>query len=78
MNDYGEIYVRLHKGLSFDQKMSMIRMAVENQLLTANRIHYIEILHHCLSIVNILDDGVPILSSKNGYLYSYTFKLDYY
>ncbi len=76
--DYGKIHVRLHKGLDKDQKLTMVKLAVENQLFTQNREHCIEILRHCFAFVNILDDGVPIENNFNNFLYKYSFKLEYY
>lgn len=76
--DYGEIYVCLHKGLTQDQKETMIKKIVENQLLAQNRTHYVEILHQCLVLSRILDDGVKFENKFNNFHYKYTFKLDYF
>ena len=76
--DYGEIYVCIHKGLTVDQKETMIKKVIENQLFLQNRTHYIEILHHCISLSRILDDGVMFENNFSNYHYKYSFKLDYF
>lgn len=76
--DYGEIYVCLHKGLSVDQKETMIKKVVENQLFYKNRTHYVEILHHCLVLSRILEDGVKFENKFNNFHYKFSFKLDYF
>lgn len=75
--DYGEICLKIHTGLSIDQKLTMIKLAVENQLFPANRRHYIEILNHCYAISKILDDGVPFTNEFNNFQYKYKFKIEY-
>lgn len=77
MVDYGEIYVGLHKGLSKDQKETMIRRAIENQLLAKSRAHYVEIYTHCLALSRLLDDGVRLENNFNNFFYRYTFIIDY-
>ena len=76
--DYGTINVTLHRGLSLDQKMTMIKNAVENQLFTRNRNHYNEILDQCIAISKIIDDGIPVVNRLNNYIYKYSFFLNYY
>lgn len=77
-SDYGEIKLYIHKGLSKDQKETMIKLAIENQLFTKNRMHYIDILDQCLALSRMFDDGVPIKNCINNYIYSYTFNLMYF
>lgn len=52
--DYGTIRVQFLHGLTWDQKASILKMSVENQLVTNNREHYIQILNECLSFAQIL------------------------
>lgn len=72
--DYGVIQVRFHRGLSLDQKVTMVNLAVENQLLVKNRTHYIDILDKCVSISKIIDDSFEFLFSN--FEYSFKFKMD--
>lgn len=76
--DYGNIHVRLQKGLEKDQKITCIKNTVENQLFARNRQHCIEILRCCFAIVNVLDDGVPFENKFNNFVFKYTLKLDYF
>lgn len=76
--DYGEIRVCIHHGLTIDQKLTMIKYAMENQLFSSNRRHYIEILNHCYAISKILDDGVSFVNDFKNIEYRYVFKLDYF
>lgn len=71
--DYGEIRVQIHKGLTLDQKVTIIKNAVENQLITDNRSHYIEILDKCISVSNVLDSSFEILFINQ---YKFKFKMD--
>jgi hypothetical protein len=55
MIDYGIIRVTLHPGLTFDQKSTIIKQSVENQLVTSDRSHYIAILNDCLEMSRVID-----------------------
>lgn len=72
--DYGIIHVRFHRGLSLDQKVTIVKLAVENQLLVTNRTHYIDILDKCISIAKIMDD--PFEFSFNNYKYIFKFIME--
>lgn len=74
--DYGTVSLRIHYGLSYDQKMSMILSAFENQLF-APRNHYNEIVDSCLAFTKLVEDGTPIKIKSNKLTYKYTFILDY-
>ena len=75
MEDYGTINVSFHPGLTYDQKATIVKQSVCNQLLTTNRKHYIEILDDCTEMSNILED-LPIIIRRFEDGYTYVFKLD--
>lgn len=73
MIDYGTISVRLLPGLTWDQKVTIVKMCVENQLITIDRSHYIEILHHCIEMMKVMR-GEPFsirwsIDGKYQYVY---------
>jgi hypothetical protein len=48
MIDYGIITICFPDGpLTDDQRLSIVNMSVENQLVTSDRSHYVDILHDC-------------------------------
>lgn len=71
--DYGTIRVRLHPGLSWDQKATIVKMSVDNQLVTDDRRHYIQILSHCTDMLKVIvDEPFSIKWSIDGkYRYVY-------
>lgn len=75
--DYGTILVKLHPGLSFDQKMSMLFMTLDNQLHTENRNHKNTITQVCTTLLQTVDDGVPFGFVSHGSFYRYTFVIVY-
>jgi V8-like Glu-specific endopeptidase len=48
--DYGTIRVLLHPCLDYDQRVTIVKQSVENQLITEKREHFIEILHQCTKL----------------------------
>lgn len=75
--DYGTIIVKLHRGLSFDQKMTMLFMTLDNQLHTENRTHKNTITQVCTTLLQTVDDGVPFGFVSKGSFYTYTFVVVY-
>lgn len=74
--DYGTIVVFLQEGLSYDQRISIIKTNVENQLLTHNRSHYIEILNQCIEISKLAETSAPFSINWNLSEYKYTFRIE--
>ena len=74
--NYGVIQVTLHRGLTDDQRCSIVRTAVENQLLTKNRGHFNQILNHCLEMSKL--DAPVKIDWKILDRYAYSFILSYY
>lgn len=72
MIDYGTFVVYLHPGLSLDQKVTIVKHAVENQLVTNERSHSIEIMHQCIEMSKIFD--VPM--NINIKMKEYSYKLE--
>lgn len=75
--DYGTILVKLHPGLSFDQKMTSLFMNIENQLHTTNRSHKNSITQICTTLIQTVDDGVPFGFVSKGSFYRFTFVVVY-
>lgn len=75
MIDYGTIYVFLQNGLTYDQSYSIVKINLENQLLTSNRQHFNEILNQCTEILNFLPLA-PFTITWNLPHYKYTFKIE--
>lgn len=71
--DYGTISIFMHHGLSHDQRCSVVRQNVENQLVTSNRTHFNEILHNCTEISKL---EVPVTVSWNVSAYRYILKIE--
>lgn len=69
--DYGTIRVTIHTGLSEDQLVSTVKMAVENQLLTSCREHYNEILNQCIGITKSCVPPLEVNWNMKEYKYSY-------
>lgn len=75
--DYGTIRVHLLPGLTWDQKATIVQLSVENQLVTSNRSHYIQILHNCIEMLkNIEDEPFSIKWCING-KYKYVYEVLY-
>jgi hypothetical protein len=75
MIDYGTIRVTLHPGLTFDQKATIIKQTVENQLVTSDRSHYINILHDCTEMTRVIGDATFsikwVIYGKYQYVFEY-------
>jgi hypothetical protein len=69
--NYGTIVVTLHPGLSEDQLVSTVKMAVDNQLLTGNREHYNEILNQCITLAQTCVPPLKVLWKMREYMYDY-------
>lgn len=73
MRDYGTIEITLHPNLSKDQRVTMVSLSVQNQLITTNRLHYFEILSQCVDFSNhFKDEPISINFTTNEYTYSLT------
>lgn len=70
--DYGTISVCLHPGMTYDQRCSVMRLSLDNQLETNNRNHYNEILNQCL---DVLSDNDDVTIDWNMRDYKYTLKV---
>lgn len=75
--DYGTIHVKFHPNLTYDQKMSILIMNIENQLHTDNRVHKNIITNHCITLLKMMDDGVPFNFVCDGIFYKYAFAVSY-
>lgn len=69
--NYGTISVTIHQGLSEDQLVSTVKMAVENQLLTSKREHYNEILNQCIGITKLCVPPLKVRWDMREYKYDY-------
>jgi hypothetical protein len=69
--NYGTISVTLHAGLSEDQLVSTVKMAVENQLLTNRREHYNDILNQCIGIAKLCEHPLKVRWDMREYKYDY-------
>lgn len=67
-----KIHVTLHKGLSEDQRETIIKLAVENQVMA--REEYISVLNNCIAISKFFKDGVPFEHNFDTFVFS----VDYY
>lgn len=68
MIDYGTIVVRFHENLTYDQKATIVRQSIDNQLCTEDRMHYIEILGESINMCKFIDDPDEIrLTFKDKY-----------
>ena len=75
MIDYGTIVVFFQKGLTYDQRASIVHVNVENQLLTSDRKHFIEIMNQCLEISKIVEND-PFTITWNFREYRYKFSVE--
>lgn len=73
--DYGIIQVRLLPNLTDDQKYTIIKQVVENQVFSRNRTHYNEILNRCTNIV-IENPNISINIKFIMAEYVYLFKIN--
>ena len=73
MIDYGTFTAYLHPCLSLDQKITIVKQSVENQLITTNRKHSIDILHQCIVMSKLF--SVPMNIRIKMKEYSYTLEL---
>ena len=73
MVDYGTFTVYLHPLLSLDQKVTIVKQSVENQLVSSDRKHSMEIMHQCIEMSKIFD--VPMNISIKMKEYSYNLEL---
>jgi hypothetical protein len=73
--DYGTIQVHFLPGLTYDQKYTIIKQHIENQIFTKNRMHYNEILEQCTEIMKLIENTFTI--SWNLPTYKYTLKIEY-
>lgn len=73
MTDYGTFTVYLHPFLSLDQKVTIVKQSVENQLVTKNRNHSIDIIHQCIEMSKIF--SVPMNISIKMKEYEYKLEL---
>lgn len=73
--DYGTIRVQFLPGLTWDQKVSILKMSVDNQLVTSNRSHYNNILNDCIEMVRVINQ--PPFSIKWSIFgkYQYVFEV---
>jgi hypothetical protein len=73
--DYGTIHVRLLPNLTDDQKYTIVKQVVENQVFSQNRNHYNQILNQCTNfVIENPDISMNIKWKLPEYVYS--FKID--
>jgi hypothetical protein len=75
MIDYGTIHVFMQRGLTYDQAFSIVRINMDNQLLTSNRTHFNEILHQCTQVIKFMNEA-PFKITWNLVEYRYVFRID--
>jgi hypothetical protein len=73
--DYGTIRIVLHPNLSHDQRFTLVNTSVHNQLFTATREHYNEILYQCQELSKLVYD-TPVTISWNYIHYKYKIIFD--
>jgi hypothetical protein len=76
--DYGTIQVTFHKGLTWDQKASIVKMSIDNQLVTNSREHYNEIMNQCLDLIRMIGDVPFSINCKICEKYMYTFTVEFF
>ena len=74
MVDYGTFTVYLHPLLSLDQKVTIVKQSVENQLVSSDRKHSIEITHQCIEMSKIFSVPMNISIKMNEYSYKLELK----
>ena len=75
VTDYGTIIVFFQRGLTYDQRASIVSVNVENQLLTSDRRHFIEIMNQCLEISKLVEND-PFTIAWNFREYRYKFSVE--
>jgi hypothetical protein len=73
--DYGTILVHFLNGLTYDQKYTIVKQTIENQIFTKNRMHYNEILDSCTEMMKIIENSFTINWNLPGY--KYAFRIEY-
>ena len=74
MSDYGTFVVYLHPFLSRDQKVTIVKQSVENQLVTSNKKHSIDIMHQCIVLSEIFSVDMNISVKMKEYEYKLELK----
>jgi hypothetical protein len=70
--DYGTIQVVLLPNLTDDQKYTIIKQVVENQVFARNRTHYNQILNQCTNfVIENPDISINIKWIMSEYVYSF-------
>ncbi len=72
--DYGTIQVVLLPHLTYDQKYTIIKQMVENQVFTKNRTHYNQILNQCT--IAIENPNISMNIKWKMPEYTYTLKIN--
>jgi hypothetical protein len=73
--DYGTILVHFLPGLTYDQKYTIVKQNLENQVFTKNRMHYNQMLEQCTEMMKIIENSFTINWNLPGY--KYTFRIEY-
>ncbi len=76
MIDYGDIVLRLRPGMSFDQKVQMLRMTLNNQLFSNEFGRDAEIFGRCKTLIRLLGEESSEFTCSN-FLYSFKFTMQY-
>ena len=74
--DYGTIRIQLLPNLTDDQKYTIIKQHVENQVFAHNRTHYNQILDQCKCMV-LENPDLDIEINWNFREYMYTMSVSY-
>lgn len=74
--DYGTIRIVFHDNLTYDQKATIVRQSIDNQLCTDDRMHYIEILGESINACKFIDKPIDI--KYNNGVYQYTLVFEFY
>lgn len=67
--NYGTFRVHFHPHLSFDQRVTIVKQSVDNQLVTNKREHYIDIMHQCIEMSKIFSVPMNIHIKMKEYEY---------
>ena len=70
--DYGAITVFLQTGLTEDQTYVIVRKNVENQLITCDRKHYIDILDQCTRMALTVPAPFAVVWNLRDYTYKFS------
>lgn len=76
MIDYGDIVLRLRPGMTFDEKLQILRMSLNNQLFSNEFGRDAEIFARCKTLIKLMGDESSDFTFSN-FLYTFKFTMQY-